>query len=436
MKSEDKFFSGIEDTLHSYEDAYVPGAWEDFQQKRKRRRMGILFLRLGSAAAVLLLLSYVAFQLSTKAPVAVQTVSTKKKVTPTVPQQIIPVQPQQQQNITQQPAQTDPGVDRSFTAKNSSKPSTQHKEQVDPFNNIVKVQPSQNPPKQVVLSAFKNSDSTVNTIAAAGNPVKNNNQVYKPVQKPVIDSALGKPAKGIIPSDGVMANTHVDNKKYTVTGRSVYDSIMNSKVNNRVTATTKKEGKNLTYSMVVQPALGNQKINLGTGLQVAYKLSDNLYVNSGIGYSALNGTAAGTTSADAFSKTQNVNLAVSGFEVPLGLQYRTEGGFYVSAGVVGMGVVNNHLQYDQVVESTSTFATSNSQGLVQQAVRLTAEKQTQDSKEKINNYLGFYMLSIGQKKTIGNKKINFGPFMRVPFGGVSSQNVKFLQGGISLGFDF
>jgi len=435
MKSEDKFFSGIEDTLHSYEDAYVPGAWEDFQQKRKRRRMGILFFRLGSAAAVLLLLSYVAFQLSTKAPVTVQTVYTKKKISPSAPQQIIPTQPQQQ-NVIQQPAQTNPVVDRSLTAKNTSKPNTQRKEQTDPFNNIVKVQPSQNPLKPVVPSAFKNSDSTVNTIAAAGNPVKSNDQVYKPLQKPVIDSALNKPAKGIIPSDEVIANRHVDNKKYTVTGRSVYDSIMNSKVNNRVAATTKKEGKNLTYSMVVQPALGNQKINLGTGLQVAYKLSDNLYVNSGIGYSALNGTAAGTTSADAFSKTQNVNLAVSGFEVPLGLQYRTEGGFYVSAGVIGMGVVNNHLQYDQVVESTSTFATSNSQGLVQQAVRLTAEKQTQDSKEKINNYLGFYMLSIGQKKTIGNKKINFGPFMRVPFGGVSSQNVKFLQGGISLGFDF
>ncbi|MDB5156991.1 MAG: hypothetical protein JWR50_1698 [Mucilaginibacter sp.] len=435
MKNEDKFFSGIEDTLHSYEDTYVPGAWEDFRQKRKRRRMGILFFRLGSAAAVLLLLSYATFQLFTKAPATVQTVYTKKEVSPPAPQQIIPAQPQQENTI--QPGQTNPAIDRSLTADNIAKSNDHHKEQTNPFTNFVKVETPHNPGSPVNKPAYTNGDSAITAIAATGNPVKNNNQGFNPIQKPtVIDSALNKPVKGIVSSDGAIANVHPDNKKYTPTGRSVYDSIMNSKVNNRVAHTTKKEVKNLTYSMVVQPALGNQKINLGTGFQVAYKLSDNLYVNSGIGYSALNGTAPGSSNPDALNKTQNVNLAVSGFEVPLGLQYRTEGGFYVSAGVMGMGVVNNRLQYDHVVESTNTFSTPNAAGFVQQAVRLTTEKKTEDSKEKINNYLGFYMLSIGQKKTIGNKKINFGPFMRVPFGGVSSQNVKFLQGGISLGFDF
>src|SRR4051812_41690820 len=79
MKNEDKFFTGIEDTLHAYEDAYVPGSWEAFQQKRKRNRMGIL-LKLSSVAAVLLLLSYIAFQFYAKSPVPVQLVQHKKDV--------------------------------------------------------------------------------------------------------------------------------------------------------------------------------------------------------------------------------------------------------------------------------------------------------------------------------------------------------------------
>src|SRR5689334_11380195 len=61
MKNENRFFSEIEDVLHSHEDAYMEGAWESFVAKRKRRR-GLVWFRLAGAAAALLLFSFVAAQ--------------------------------------------------------------------------------------------------------------------------------------------------------------------------------------------------------------------------------------------------------------------------------------------------------------------------------------------------------------------------------------
>jgi hypothetical protein len=430
MENEDKFFGGIEDTLHSYEDEYPAGAWEDFREKRKRRKALLLFFRLGSAAAILLFLSYATIQFFKKDTVPTQVAQTK--------------------NISREPKkdtlQPTPGLNNNDALVTSNKAGDQNKDNetkpqivADKPYGATTHQDIVTPAKELVKAGI--AQKTI--VAEKDNQVIAN--VIVPDKTADINSNInaaksGDTVKAVsgITTTNIIAQAEV--KKYTGSTKSVYDSIFNNKTNKVAAVATKKNEKNISYGVVVSPALGNQKFNFGTGVEVAYKINKNFFVSSGIAYSSLNATGGDAllTAAPAGAPTngRDVSLQVSGFEVPIGLQYRTDNGFYVSAGIVAMGVTNNKLEYSYVTQTTAAVPTLDAVGLTQSSIRVVNEKKTEDSKEKLNNYLGFYILSVGKKKKIGNNQFTFGPFMRVPFGAVSSQKISLFQGGITLGLGF
>jgi hypothetical protein len=442
MKQENRLFSQIEDTLYSYEEAYIPGAWEEFQKKKKRRRRGILFYRITSAAAVLLLFSYVTVQFFKDGPIPVKLQQVKTKV-----------------QLHQ----------RDSVISNSGTNSNQNPGAITP-NTIVKqytIKPGKEAPvhyKSVapVQQAIVNTPDKTNGLIA-NNTTENIEKGHPvaPEKAPATDAGSGNSA----PTDfSVGVLPFKSGTKIAKVSGPIYDSIANQakvRANNRAIANTtkadgvKKTTNNVMYSIVVSPSMGNQKMNFGTGVEVSYKIGNNLLVSSGVSYSSIHAGGSNTApvygdsnyssvapsagsynNASANKKVQNVNLDVSGFEVPLGLQYRTTNGFYVSAGVLAMGVVKDRLAYDYIIDRPVTMATLDAFGVTQQVIRVASEKQTEESQERVNRYLGFYMFSIGKKQSIGNKYLNIGPFLKVPFGGVSSENIRLLQGGIHVGFDF
>lgn len=423
MKNESNFLNEVEDTLHAYEDAYVPGAWEAFQQKRKRRRMAVLFFRVGSAAAVLLLVGYAAMQFFANPDASVEFMQTKNKIH----QPFVKPLKLGDENITAgktieiykggithnyrdttRPMQT-------FTKHNTAKS----------MQNLTRYAPANQ------LAIYKDSSTLI-----ANNKVVKPNDVFKSGEKLAIAIDTTRPAKAIagVLQSGIIANNETE--KYKADNKPVYDLLVKSKTDQQLSP-VKAKTKSVTYAVIVSPALGNQKVNFGTGVQVSYHFNNNLSISSGLAYSSLNATAAGNPGTDPHKKVQQVDLALSGFEVPIGLQYKTNNGFYVSAGVVGMSVLNNHLSYNYLTESTITAAASaNASGTSLQYLSVVAQQKTEESKEKINNYMGFYILSVGKKKAVGRNQINFGPFLRVPFGAVSSEKINLMQGGIHLGFEF
>jgi hypothetical protein len=428
MENEDKFFSAIEDTLHSYEDAYPAGAWEDFREKRKRKKALVLFFRLGSAAAVLLFLSYATIQVFKKDTVPAQIAQTKNIS-------------RKQKNDTLQPT---PGVNNNDALVTSNKAGDQNKNNETKTQVIAGKPPIATTRQDIVTPAkvvAKAGMVQKRIVAEKDNPVIAN--VTVPDKTAAVNNNINAAKRGDTVkavsdiTTNVIANTEV--KKYTGSTKSVYDSIFNRKTNKAATVAAKKSEKNLSYGVVVSPALGNQKVNFGTGVEVAYKINKNFFVSSGIAYSSLNATGGGGklyAAAPGATGGTDVNLQVSGFEVPIGLQYRTDNGFYVSAGIVAMGVTNNKLEYNYVAQTTATVMAADAAGFTQNTIQVVNEKKTEDSKERLNNYLGFYIMSIGKKKKIGNNQFTFGPFVRVPFGAVSSQKISLFQGGITMGLGF
>jgi len=54
-KTDSEFFASLKQSLESYEEEYVPGAWEEFLQMQKRRKRS-LYLRISSAVAACLII--------------------------------------------------------------------------------------------------------------------------------------------------------------------------------------------------------------------------------------------------------------------------------------------------------------------------------------------------------------------------------------------
>jgi hypothetical protein len=402
MNDKHHIFSQLKETLHSHQEDYVTGAWEEFVKKRKWRRAIILFWRLSGAAAVLLLLIGL-FWLKVSSP----------------------VKNEQSQVALQHPI-------RSLMQPSTGDHSALHGGNVSTQKN----QPTQQNTVSPTL-AIVNRPATTTTNKTTGNnaivtalPDKKDNQKdnYNTDNKQqATDTSASRPA---------LVNTEekkTEVKKFARITKPIYDSLMG----HHTTDPVKKEKKNLSYAAIVSPALGSQKLNFGAGFEIAYPITGNLSVSSGIAYSSLYAeNNVDNNSGSLARQLQGANLDVSGFEVPLGLTYKTKSGFYATAGVLAMTVIADHLEYNYLVQRTVAMLNATPSGASYQTMSLVSSRQTEPSQEKINNYLGFYQFSAGQKAIIGKKEFNIGPFVKLPFGSVSNENIKLMQAGIRLGIGF
>ncbi len=442
MKNQKDLFYEIENVLHAHEDAYVPGAWEEFVKKKKRRR-SILYIRLLAAATVLLFMGYAAWYF---APVKTEDPQTKtiKKTPYTYPKNheghdsliagraVVP-QKNDRGNlavsipltVTKQPAVNHPvlipkAIEEALPGINK----TEETKKQPGTNNIAEV-----------VKLRKDSIA----VATAYQPSNNR-----------IDPAVA--------ATGVPSVVKTEPKRYERGAQRLnYDSLANLN-KPKPPATNEKKAKNLSYALMLSPSVGNQKMNFGTGVEVAYNINKNFSVSSGIAYAYVNaGSNRGTAPRDAvqnfslqgyntlastnspsFSPSssqsiKDVKLALSGLEIPLNFQYKTTGGFFLSAGVSAMSVIGNDISYSYL--NSRAVSTPSANGLAS-TISVVTEESTQKSNEKLTGYVGFYTLSAGKKINFGGGKLNFAPFIKIPFSRVSSENIQLIHGGVQLGFGF
>lgn len=448
MKDEKDLFYEIKDVLHAHEDAYVPGAWEEFV-KKKKRRPGIIFMRIAAAAAILLFVGYVAWL-------------------------FVPLKPDtedhQTKNTTKPPynyPKNNLGHD-SLIANHAAVP------QKNTGGNLTTATPltAIKPP---VANQAPSSQKAIYPL------LPENNKADKP-NKPIAADNIAEIVISKKDSTAVVTNNQPSNnidapsvikpdlpavvktepKRYDRGAQRLnYDSLANLN-KPKPLATDKKKSQNLSYALMVSPSVGNQKMNFGTGVEVAYNINKNFSVSSGVSYAYVNAgsnrnaapveasqnyslqgysSSFSTKAADATSlsaarssqSVQGVKLALSGLEVPLNFQYKTKGGFYLSAGVSAMSVIGNDLSYNYI--SNRAVSTPSANGLTNN-ISVITEETTQKSPEKLTGYVGFYTLSAGKKLNFGRGKLHFAPFIKIPFTRVSSENIQLIHGGVQLGFGF
>lgn len=404
MNKEQKFFNKIEEILKSHQEEYIPGSWEEFSREKRKKRKTILLWRWTGAAAVLLLLAYSSFEFfSTETSQnKVQTISHSNHGIITKDTSI--TEGHEERSLLKLNKTTE-----SYSLKQTRKKVSENEKPLLDIKTVKifandRISDSRLHPDIIGKIGANEGLAAIDTIIARSSPTE--------------ISVVSNPLANV-------SDHNSDKKVPTFTNLTNQDVIV----------TKEKEGKKFVYSLVLSPSMGNQKLNLGTGLDVSYHIDNNISLSGGIMYSSLSAEKNINDGGAGNKKLQDVELAISGFEVPIRLEYQTKDGFYLTAGLSGMSVTNDKLAYNYITQTTQII-TEVSGGVSRETVKIVSQESTEQSPEKIRNYIGFYTFSAGTKKAFGSNNINVGPFIKIPFGSVSSEKIKLIQGGFRLSFDF
>lgn len=387
-EQENRFFNQIEKVLHDHNDAYEVGAWEEFDAHRSKSKHKWGIYRWLSAAVILLIASFGLFQFVKMKDVKnlPSVVVTKHKNSP----HIFDAEPQGNTNLA---IVISDGVNdvNDLKLKKSLTIIDKHLATLIPKDSVIK------PTVELKFIALNENTSADQQVANIEN---------------------------------IRPKNHAQSTREYA---GAYDNLVNLK---SAKQTVEKFNNKLTYSLVVSPSIGNEKINLGAGVGLSFALNPNISISSGLMYTALNASSSGKSFAkSSLSTAQGAHLSLSGIELPLGVQYQTKGGYYATAGVSAVGLIKNDLEY-QVSEQKTVSFIDNSSGTATEVFTVVSELKTEKSTQSINNYLGFFNFSAGKKQAFGKVNLNVGPFVKIPFSSITSERIKLLQGGVKLSVDF
>jgi hypothetical protein len=385
--------SQIKEVLHEYEEPYMDGAWEQFSSKQERRV--IPFWRWMAAAAVFVLVGSI-WLLSSKQPLdKVQVIVAKRETLP-LPSAKAPE------------AIGTPALGQVAITKK-------------PLNNLKHFNSEQQ-------AGIMNS-ATLTTPMIAENNIKE------------VD---------VLP-DGRMRVAEVEFTARRATGAN-RDKFMNFLVDQakihgqKHEADAKKEVKtasNWRFGMEILPTLSEAALNVGAGLSTQYKLSEHFSVGSGISYVALQASKNLTPGVSLLSarQLQSVDANFRGIDIPLNLVYNINKNLYTAVGVSYFNIIKedrkNTFVSEQQVSSASSDPVTGLAASTRTFVSQTIQEPATETLLNGKSYLGFFNFSIGRKQELFKKyNIFIEPFIKVPVGKLSQQEMKMMNGGMKFRLAF
>jgi hypothetical protein len=415
-----ELIEGIADLFEDYEEVYVPGEWEAFSQQQKRKKYPFLGQWVKIAAALFLLLSVLVYSVSDNLTHHQDVVDIKVKETQSSGEAaestgLIGTPGQ----VTAMPAgQVGAGrLSASGAAPILAYQSAKNK-------NLSGVGLSHGP-KPVEQTATDSLISSVTSQVYAHNNIRTANR-GKDEQRDSVVLAKTEPLSTI---DFLIAESKKPGTK----------------------AKKKEAGSKWDFGLEVMPTVTQTNMNVGAGLTTAYRISDKLSISSGIsllqlqsGVDVGGSTGEGDMSiARALSDREltAVNANIKAIDIPLGLVYKVNKHFYTSAGLSYFNVINEkrsntYVQTAQISQSVSNALTGASYSYKAVASEQVSES-VPDEPLRGNSYLGFFNFSLGREQTLFNKyNIRIEPFIKIPVGKLSDQELKLMNSGLKLQLSF
>ncbi|QNK63762.1 hypothetical protein H7F33_04500 [Pedobacter sp. PAMC26386] len=204
------------------------------------------------------------------------------------------------------------------------------------------------------------------------------------------------------------------------------------------------------FGLEVMPAATSANVNIGAGLTTAYRLSDKFSLSAGISY--LQMEAGGSVSpqgngnqngVSAFSekKLLSVDANLKAIDIPIALIYKLNKHYYTSAGISYFNVVsekrNNTFEQSAQVEKVSYDPESGHPSTFKAISVEQVDEPALGKHLKGNSYIGFFNFSIGRQQNLFNKyKIRIEPFIKIPVGKLSSEDLRLTNSGIKFQLAF
>jgi len=136
-----------------------------------------------------------------------------------------------------------------------------------------------------------------------------------------------------------------------------------------------------------------------------------------------------------------VDANIKAIDIPVGIVYQISKDIYTSAGVSYFNVLSEKRSITYGLTSQASEAYANpATGLVQDREVLNSvavEEPVAETPLKGNSYLGFFNFSIGRKQQIFNKyNVLIEPFIKVPIGKLSTQDLNLMNSGLKFQISF
>lgn len=471
----------VVDLFEDYEEAYVPGEWESFSKNQKKRAF-VIPLWMKIAAVLLIMIAAVPFfwkssaseeQIAAVSPVNVL----KKKEVPAGNQAVKPESTQPVLSDRQQ------GVNQNLIPANSknitddlalNKPVITGKS-TEGNVSVIKKGTVITSDEVKSNSAADHTGFGVNNITDHVNPViADNAGTVKVVQSevkekdkiaantdPVIANNAG--AVKVVQSEIKLKDKPVNTvsadsiRKGKTEKTSTIDFLL-AESKHPVEKTKKASAESKwDFGLEVAPVATHSNVSFGGGLTTAYRLSDKISLSSGISLLQLdagrkdmsagnsNYMSSPVTSYDGAvgsgpnKQLLSVNANISAIDIPVSVIYKFDQHYYTSAGLSYLNVIsekrnNTYIQTSRINEDIINPATGQ---FYTKLVSSEVEEQGKETPLKGNSYLGFFNFSLGRRQRLFNKyHILIEPFIKVPIGKLSDEDLRLTNSGIKFQVSF
>lgn len=242
----------------------------------------------------------------------------------------------------------------------------------------------------------------------------------------------------VIETDQVVKRNNKTNKK--IETKYFYDDLVVSNLDrddNR-----EAENEKWGFGVEVSSFFASDKINLGAGLFTKYKLSDKFSLAAGISFAKMDiAENQEPFSVSQTSRKIGFESDIQTLDIPLSIVYQVHENLYASVGVSSLSVLNENKSYKYETDILSeSYVTDPKTGLIStQYTVLAKEYNTVPEKAEVkgNSHVGYLNLSIGKKQNFyGKSHLLLEPFVKVPLGKISSEDIKVMNVGLKIGMTF
>lgn len=407
-KSESEFFSQIRHSLNSYEEDYIPGAWEDFLHKQKNRKRKILW-RIASGIAACLILGTLGsiFILSDK--------NDALKIN------------------SVQIAKMDNGTSESVknTGEHLSTPEIANKINLNQISSRRIKSISRPDPKNYMIAADKGKPSSVQTISNDGkDSVKNSSAfVFADLQKN--DNQADKIKT---PPDTIQIKTtdQLQDKQIT-------------KENQNVAAVNKRKIRiGVNFSPGINTTSSASSFNYTGGLTADISLFGNFQLSTGLQLEnqRIVNKAPGISTISSAPKNQT-NTKLINLDLPVNITWRflseKSNTYYVSTGISSLVYLkqeDKNTSYSQVF-APATLLSGSADIKTYSIVEKVSVIENSFASDRAFDFAGRLNFMVGIERKLSSRiYLHLEPYAKIPVAGMSKENLKHTSTGINFKISF
>lgn len=437
----------LADRLREHAVPYREGAWEQFKAMEQKRKRPLVLLWPYLSAAAVMLLALTLFLLPKedgKLPVEVAAVLEKQ------PEQDIAAPAPNvlggaQGSVVQEKSEDHRMVSGSDMAAISSKTIR------SPQPKIQEVFSAASPAETIVESNLLSAENVVQEKLASLSMGNQESAIYERTESFVEDpseklsASRNQEAKSVLP---------VEEKRASV---DFLADLLKIEEQERAAqhASPTRQDRKWSVGLNVSPNMSaNNQVNMGGGVALSYAVSPKISISSGLSYLQLDAERGvpnaglyhspisedmGAVRINVQTKTlEKVQANLVGLDIPLTLNYHINDRFFTTVGVSVFGVLNERGSHQYLNQQAEVNYSSADAKTPEPVVNMFYSNEA--SSEKLyegKNVSGFFNFSVGYSIPL-SKKVGFAiePFVKIPMGYISPEELNLSNGGIKISTRF